>query len=67
MVAVSVHAQDLVREHLGGRGIEVDAGAFALHDLVTVLRLGRFVDLELDALVRLLGADPDRPQLAQIE
>jgi hypothetical protein len=46
-------------------GVEKHPRAVALDDLVTVAWIGRVVDLELDAVVRLRGGDPQRAHLLQ--
>ena len=65
VVAVGVDAQHLVGEHVCRGGIEEHARAVALDDLVSLPRAHGVVDLELDAFVRLLGADSERPGLRQ--
>jgi hypothetical protein len=54
VVAVGVHAQYLVGQDVRCDAVEEHLRAVALHDLVTLLRLGRVADLR--------GSRPDRPR-----
>ena len=65
VIVVGVDAQDLVREHVRGGGVQEDARAVALDHLVAFARLGRVLDLQLNAVLGLFGRDPQRAHLLQ--
>ena len=65
VVAVRVHPEHLVVEHLGGGLVEEHADVVALDHLVAGSRLGCLVDRDLDLSVDLLGRDANRPDLGE--
>jgi len=65
VVAVLLDAEDLVGEHLRGELVQEHARVAALDDFVSVKRFLGLVDLELDAVVGLLGGDAQRPDVGQ--
>ncbi len=65
VVVVGVDADDLVGEHLDGQGVEEDPRAVELDDFIAFMRFRRVVDLDLDAVVGLLGGDPQRAHLLE--
>ena len=65
MVAVGVDAQHLVGQRLGGSRIQEDLGAVALDGLISVLRLRRVGELQLQLAVDLFTRDAESPHFAQ--
>ena len=65
VIVVSVHAEDLVVEHLGRGRVEEHADLAALDHLVAVARLGRLLDRDLNLTVDFLGRDADRSDLGE--
>jgi AmiR/NasT family two-component response regulator len=65
VVAVGVHAEHLVREHLGRRRVEEHPCPVALDDLIAVLGPLGLVEADLDLVVDLSGSDAERPELGE--
>jgi AmiR/NasT family two-component response regulator len=65
VVAVRMHADHLVVQGARGDGIEQDAGAVTLDELVVDRLLAGLLDLELDLAVRLDAPDADRADLIE--